>query len=303
MIDQYLHSSNEKELQRLFLGYLQSFEVIQTTIVEGKRESSGETEFHSRMENVYETGIPVKDGKKIMNHHNGPEKVRIVRMSFGSIEKRPKPIDLHQTKDSNDRFESDGQIEEIQRHQTQTIDVESSGVHVVMSQFDRVSLKNAFFEIGRPKVEHDIHQIEKITRIIEDEPNVQVVPGQLMEGETEDDDPEVVEKSQTDDRCPPVGQSTTRIEDEGETAGGWRPSRRRWIEIELFKARFDILSARFTQLFRLTDVVTCRETRSTRRIRGRYWTYLGKWRRDWCCRWRDAVGPRLRLSWSLFVQR
>ena len=117
-------------------------------------------------------------------------------------------------------------------------------------------MENAFFEIGRSKVEHDVHQIEKITGIIEDKPNVEVLPGQLVEGETEDNDPEVVEKGETDDRCPPIGQSTTGIEDEGETAGGLRASRGRRVEIELFKAGFDILSTRFTQLFRLTNEVT-----------------------------------------------
>ena len=84
------------------------------------------------MKNVDQTGIPMKDGQEIMNHHDRSKEIRIVRVPFGSIEKRPKPIDFNQTKQSNDRFESNGQVEKIERHQTQTIDVESGCIHIVM---------------------------------------------------------------------------------------------------------------------------------------------------------------------------
>ena len=194
----------------------------------------------------------MEDSEKIMHHDNTPKEIGIVGVSFSAVEKRPETIDLHQTKETNDRFESDRQIEKIQRHQTKTIDVESRRVHVVMSQLDRIGLQNTVFEIRRAEVEDDIEYVEEITCVIEDEPEKEGLAGQFKEGETKDDDPEVVEKGKTDDRCPIVGQSTAGIEDEGETSS----TRARRVKIELLEASFDVLFACFAQLTRLTDEIT-----------------------------------------------
>ena len=96
MIDQYLNSGKRERSHPLaFIGHLQSFEIIQATVIEGEGEAAGEAELHSCVENVDQTGIPVKDGQKIMDHHNGTKEIGIVRVPFGAIEKGPKTIDLH----------------------------------------------------------------------------------------------------------------------------------------------------------------------------------------------------------------
>ena len=179
----------------------------------------------------------MEDGEKIVHHHQTPKEIGIVRVSFSAIEKGPETIDLHQTKETNHRLEADGQVEEVQGHQTETVDVESRGVHVVVSQFNRIGLQNTVFEVRRAEVEDDVENIEEITSVIEDEPEKEVLAGQFMEGEAKDNDPEVVEKGKTDDRGPIVGETATGIEDECETAA----TRARGVQIELLEASFDVL--------------------------------------------------------------
>ena len=66
-----------------------------------------------------------------------------------------------------------------------------------------------------------------------------------MKGEPKYDDPEVVEKGKTDDRRPPVGETTAGIEYEGEAPDRWSSSAVVRIQIEFLEAGFDIVPTGF----------------------------------------------------------
>ena len=92
---------------------------------------------------------------------------------------------------------------------------------------------------------------EEITCVVENEPRQEIVACQFAKGESEDDDPEVVEKGKTDDRRPVVGETTARVEDEGEM----RAATVRSVQVEFLESSFDILFACLAQLTGLTDEI------------------------------------------------
>lgn len=87
-------------------------------------------------------------------------------MALGAIEKRPETIDFHKTKASKNRLETNRKIKKVEWQQTQTIDVEHCTVHVVLTKFDTVRLKNTFLEITCAKVDRNVENIYKISEII-----------------------------------------------------------------------------------------------------------------------------------------
>lgn len=52
-------------------------------------------------------------------------------MAFCAIHERPEAVDLDEAERSENRVEPDGEVEEVQRQQTEAVDVEGGRVHVM----------------------------------------------------------------------------------------------------------------------------------------------------------------------------
>ena len=115
LIDQYLvePKGESVEYRPLPIGHLQGIEIVETTVVRCKRDVFGETEFETLVRDVYETGIPVEDGEQVVDHDDRAKQIGIVRVPLGSVEERPETVDFHQTENTNDRPEADGEVEEV----------------------------------------------------------------------------------------------------------------------------------------------------------------------------------------------
>jgi len=119
----------------------------------------------------------------------------------------------------------------------------------VVTEFGGVRLKDAVLQVARPKVDPNVQQVQKVSRVVEAEPEDQRLAGHFLipkeniikmetqvwvsilrdplqariglsdpsphlECEPVIEYPEVVEESQGDDHGPVVAQTSGRIEDE-----------------------------------------------------------------------------------------
>lgn len=94
-------------------------------------------------------------------------------MPLGSVHERPEPVYLDEAERAQDRVEPDGQVEEVQRQQTEAVDVEGGGVHVVCAQLGRVCLQHAVLQVTRPEVEQNVRQVQEIREVVQAEPHYQ----------------------------------------------------------------------------------------------------------------------------------
>ena len=163
---------------------------------------------------VDETGVPVIDGEQVMKQRDRPNEVRVVRVPLSPVEEHPEAVDLYETETPKVRPESDGEVEDVQRQQTQTVDVERHRVHVVYPQFNTVRLKHPVQEIAAAEPERYVAQVHEVGRVVEHEPQSHRVTVDLLEGEAEYEHPEVIDEGDADDQRPPVGQAAGRVEHE-----------------------------------------------------------------------------------------
>ena len=169
---------------------------------------------------IGETRVPVKYGEQVMEHHHGPEQIRKVGVALGPVEEAPEPVDFDEAEAAQYRVVADAQIQNVERHQTQTVDVEPGRVHVVVSESDRVGLEHALLEEARPKVEHYVAYVQKVGQVVEGEPVELVLGVDLVERVAVDHHPEVVQERERHDEAHPVAESPVRVEYERHVALG-----------------------------------------------------------------------------------
>lgn len=80
-----------------------------------------------------ETAVPVEDDEEVVNEAGRPEQVGVVGVALRPIHEGPETVDLDQPEGAQDTVEAYGQVEEVQRQQAETVDVERGGVHVVIA--------------------------------------------------------------------------------------------------------------------------------------------------------------------------
>lgn len=66
-------------------------------------------------------------------------------MTLGAVHERPEPVDFDKSEGAQDGVEADRQVEEVQRQETEAVNVEGGRVHVVRSQLGGVGLEHAVF--------------------------------------------------------------------------------------------------------------------------------------------------------------
>ena len=108
---------------------------------------------------IGEAGVPVEYGKQVIHHHNRAQHVRIVGVSLRSVEEGKKLVHFDEAKHAEYGRERHAQVEYVQRHQTQTVDVEAGRVHVVVPQADRVRLQHALLKETGPEVKQYITKV------------------------------------------------------------------------------------------------------------------------------------------------
>lgn len=230
----------------------------------------------------------MEDGEQIVEHDDGAKEVGKIGVTFGAIEELPEAVDLDETKAAQDRVVADAQVENVERYETEAVDVEASCVHVVVAQTDRVGLEDAFFEETGAKVEQDVANVQEVGEIVEREPVEFVAAVDFVKRVAVDHDPEVVQEGERDNEAHPVGEATVRVEDEREmTLSGLilrvERAHHRFAAalavrvlmmmmmmmsgIVLLKAFLDVLFALFFQLFGAIERVV--EARSSRDVRRR----------------------------------
>ena len=143
-----------------------------------------------------------------------PHHIRVVRVTLCPVQERPETINFYQSKTTQHRLEAYGEVEEIEWEQTQTVDIEHGGVHVMDAQLGAVRLENAVLEVASPEVEGDVKDVDEVGEVVEGEPHRHVVLVDLLERESVDEDPEVVDEGDADHERPPVGEPAGRVEDE-----------------------------------------------------------------------------------------
>jgi len=116
-----------------------------------------------------------------MYQTSGTKQVGVVGVSLGAVHERPEPVNFDQTERPEDGVEADGQVQKVQRQQTQTVDVERRRVHVVVPQFGRVRLQNAILEVACPKVHRDVQQVQNVRKIVQAKPQQQRLARYFLE--------------------------------------------------------------------------------------------------------------------------
>jgi len=111
------------------------------------------------VDDVIQTSVPVEYHQQVVDETTGSDQVRVVSVPFGAVHERPEPVDLHNSERPEYRVEPDGQVQEVEWQQTQTVDVERSRVHVVVAQLDRVRLQHAVFQVSRAEVEQYVDHV------------------------------------------------------------------------------------------------------------------------------------------------
>ena len=84
-------------------------------------------------------------------------------------------------------------------------------------------------QISCPEVEHNVQQVDEIHEVVEAEPDEDCVPGDLGEGEPEDDHPEVVEEGQGHHHRPVVAEAARRVEHERPVTPAAKEERRKCV--------------------------------------------------------------------------
>ena len=138
----------------------------------------------------------MKYGEQIVQHDNCAKQIRKVSVTLSAIEKYPKLVHFDQTETSEYRIVAYAQIEYVQWHQAQTIDVEACRVHVVMSQSHRIGLQHALFQVTGAKVKYDVQCVQQVGKIVEYEPVEFVLGVDFVEREAVDHHPKVIQKCQ-----------------------------------------------------------------------------------------------------------
>jgi hypothetical protein len=64
----------------------------------------------------------------------------------------------------------------------------------VLTHFRGVSLQDAILQVTRSKVKDNVEEIKKVGKVVETEPHEQRLAIYLLECETKNDDPKVVEE-------------------------------------------------------------------------------------------------------------
>ncbi len=91
-------------------------------------------------------------------------------MPFSPIHEGPKSIDFDESEAPEDGIETNGQVEEVQRKETETVDVERGGVHVVVAEFGGVGLEHTVFQVPCPEVNPDVEQVQKVCHVVQAKP-------------------------------------------------------------------------------------------------------------------------------------
>lgn len=96
-----------------------------------------------------------------------------LRVSWRLCGRSNSPVYFNKPKASQYAVESNWQVQKIEWQQAQAVDVKSGTVHVVMSQFGCVCLQYTIFEVSGSEVEDDVHEVQKVRKIVEAEPDDQ----------------------------------------------------------------------------------------------------------------------------------
>lgn len=106
-----------------------------------------------------------------MDEASGSKEVGVVGVPLCTIHERPEPVDLYQPEGAEYAVEPYREVEEVQRQETQTVDIEGGGVHVVVAQFGGVRLQDTVLQVPSAEVKHDVHQVQYVRDIVQAEPH------------------------------------------------------------------------------------------------------------------------------------
>lgn len=120
---------------------------------------------------MVQTAVPVEYHQQVVDEATGPDQVRVVGVPFGAVHECPEPVDLHYSERPEDRVEPDGQVQEVERQQAQTVDVERGRVHVMVSQFARVRLQYTVLQVSRAEVEQYVDHVQQVAQVVQTEPH------------------------------------------------------------------------------------------------------------------------------------
>uniref|UniRef100_A0A182FCK8 Uncharacterized protein n=1 Tax=Anopheles albimanus TaxID=7167 RepID=A0A182FCK8_ANOAL len=166
------------------------------------------------IDNVVEAAVPVEDDEQIVDERGRAEQVRVVGVPLRPIHERPEPVDLDEPERAQDRVEADREVQEVERQQTQAVDVEGGRVHVVLPELGRVRLQHTVLEVAGPEVEQYVDEVQEVGEVVKAEPHHDRLAVDLLEREPIDDDPEVVQERHRHHHRPVVAEAAGRIEHE-----------------------------------------------------------------------------------------
>ncbi len=64
---------------------------------------------------VTETGVPVENDQNVVHQTKSSKHIGIVGVALSSVQERPEPVYLHQTKTPENWFEANWKVEDIER--------------------------------------------------------------------------------------------------------------------------------------------------------------------------------------------
>lgn len=97
---------------------------------------------------VEDAGIPMKGHQQVVHERDKSEEVGVVGVSLRPVQPLPEPVDLDKSAQPQHGLEVKREIEEVERQQTEEVNVEGGGVDVVLTQLDRVSLQHPILQVS-----------------------------------------------------------------------------------------------------------------------------------------------------------